>query len=125
MKLGDVHGRLKLSSHFLVFICTGMILYSLICDFLCSQLSVAGHVITVQTLTDHPVGSSPLSNAIELSGHEFLPFVLFCYFDVHKRNERCGISLEHLQLYVQSLFANQLCCCHPIANLDNKVPVVT
>ena len=50
-------------------------------------------MIAVQTLTDHPVGSSPLSNAIELSGREFLPFVLFCYFDVHKRNERYGISL--------------------------------
>lgn len=115
MKLGGEHGRLKLSSHLLVFICTCMILYSVICDFLFSQLSVAGHVIAVQTLTDHPVGSSPLSNAIELSGHEFLPFVLFCYFDVHKRNERCGISLERysclLRVYLQTTY--RLCYCHP------------
>jgi len=57
-------------------------------------------VIAVQTLTDHPVGSSSLSNAIELSGREFQPFVLFCYFDVHKRNERYEISLDHLLLSV-------------------------
>ena len=55
---------------------------------LCLQLPVAYHVIAVQTLTDHPIGPSPLSNSVELSGREFLPFVLFCYFDVHKRGER-------------------------------------
>ena len=52
------------------------------------QLPVAYHVIEVQTLTDHPIGPSPLSNPVELSGREFLPFVLFCYFDLHKRGER-------------------------------------
>ena len=57
--------------------------------FLCHQLSVDCHVIAVQTLTDHPVGPSSLSNAVSLSGREFDPFVLFCYFDVHKRGERC------------------------------------
>ena len=57
-------------------------------------------MIALQTLTDHTVGSSGLSNAIELSGREFQPFVLFCYFDVHKRNERYEITLNHLLLSV-------------------------
>lgn len=52
-------------------------------------------MITVQTLSDHPVGPSVLSNAVELSGREFLPFVLFCYFGVHKRGERCVELLGH------------------------------
>ncbi|PFX18395.1 Titin [Stylophora pistillata] len=53
------------------------------------KLSTDCHVIAVQTLTDHPVGPSSLSNPVEVSGCEFLPFVLFCYFDVHKRGESC------------------------------------
>ena len=52
------------------------------------QLPVSCHKITVQTLTDHPVGPSPCSNVVELPGNEFVPFVLFCYFDVHKQGER-------------------------------------
>lgn len=52
------------------------------------QLPVSCHKITVQTLTEHPIGPSPCSNVVELPGNEFVPFVLFCYFDVHKRGER-------------------------------------
>ncbi|CAH3194505.1 unnamed protein product, partial [Porites evermanni] len=34
------------------------------------RLPVTCRVIAVQTLTDHPVGPSPLSNSVQLSGHE-------------------------------------------------------
>lgn len=62
-------------------------------------------MIALQTLTDHPVGSSGLSNAIELSGRDFQPFVLFCYFDVHKRHERYAISLEPLAVCLEFFFS--------------------
>ena len=51
------------------------------------------HVITVQTLTNHPVGPSPPSDAVILGASEFLPFMFFCYFEVHSRGARFVIHL--------------------------------
>ncbi|XP_068713854.1 uncharacterized protein [Montipora foliosa] len=51
------------------------------------KLPVSCHELAVQTLTGHPIGPSPLSNVVKLPSSKFLPFVLFCYFDVHKREE--------------------------------------
>ncbi|EDO43307.1 predicted protein [Nematostella vectensis] len=44
------------------------------------------HVITARSLTCHPIGPSAPSNPVPLCAKDFAPFVVFCYFGVHKKN---------------------------------------
>lgn len=55
------------------------------------------HVISIKTLTNHPIGHSDLSNTVTVCAKDFLPFVQFCYFDVHSESTGCCYeqSLAH------------------------------